>query len=165
MREKQFARQAEGYLELGMSQQALDSLSRLGDGTNLKSSTLLLRGEALRCLLRHEEALVPLNRAAKMAPDNVHVWLAMGWCYKRVDQLDLAIEALQRAAKVAPTDALIHYNLACYFSLAGAKQRALAHLSQAFAFDSAYRGLVDAEPDFDPIRDDPDFQAMTRLVA
>jgi Flp pilus assembly protein TadD len=148
-----------------MPQQALDAISRLQNPSERSPRSLFLQGEALRCLLRHEEALVPLRKAAEAEPDNVHVWLAIGWCYKRIVRVDLAIRALERAMEVAPTDALIHYNLACYHSLAGNKQRALARLSQAFAFDPTYRTLVESEPDFDPLRSDPDFQALTRLVA
>lgn len=165
IRQKQLERQAEGYLELGMPQQAMDAIARLRSPSELSPHALFLQGEALRCLLRHQEALVPLSRAAQAEPDNVHVWLAMGWCYKRIARVDLAIRALERALEAAPDDPLIHYNLACYHSLAGNKQRALQYLSRAFSFDPEYRALVEAEPDFDPLRSDPDFQAMTRLVA
>jgi len=163
-RQKQAERRAEGYLELGMPQQALEALARLRHLSDVSPHLLFLEGEAFRCLLRHQEALASLSRAAQAQPDNVHVWLAMGWCYKRIGRVDLAIRALERAMETAPADALIHYNLACYHSLAGNKPRALAYLSQAFALDRQYRGLVDAESDFDPLRSDPDFQALTRLV-
>lgn len=165
IRHKQLERQAEGYLELGLPQQALDALTRMRNPAAMSPHALFLQGEALRCLLRHHEALAPLSRAAQAEPDNVHVWLAMGWCYKRIARVDLAIRALERAIEAAPDDALIHYNLACYHSLDGNKRRALACLSQAFAIDPDYRGLVDSESDFDTIRSDPDFKALTRLVA
>ena len=35
------------------------------------------------------------------------------------------------------------------------------HLALALRMDSHYRELVDSEPDFDPIRSDPEFQALT----
>ena len=165
VRRKQLERQAEGYLELGMPQQALETLARLHGPAEQSPRALFLQGESLRCLLRHEEALVLLRRAAHLEPANVQIWLAMGWCYKRTARLDLAIHALERALEAAPSDALLHYNLACYHSLAGGKRRALSYLAQAFALDPEYRGLVDTESDFDPLRNDPDFQALTRLVA
>lgn len=165
VRRKQLERQAEGYLELGMPQQALETLARLREPRGLRPRALFLQGEALRCLCRYAEALVPLCRASQAEPANVQIWLALGWCYKRTARLDLAIHSLERALEAAPSDALIHYNLACYHSLAGNKRRALSYLAQAFALDPEYRGLVDSEPDFDPLRADPDFQALTRLVA
>jgi hypothetical protein len=53
--------------------------------------------------------------------------------------------------------------LACYLSLAGDKGRALRHLARALELDAEYRALADAESDFDPIRSDPDFQALLGL--
>lgn len=165
VRQKQLERQAEGYLELGVPRLALEALARLRGPAEWGPHALFLKGEALRSLTRYAEALVPLGRAAQLDPGHVAVWLAMGWCYKRIARLDLAISALERALEVAPADALLHYNLACYHSLAGNKRRALSYLTHAFALEADYRALVDSEPDFDPLRADPDFQALTRLVA
>jgi tetratricopeptide (TPR) repeat protein len=152
--------QAEGYLELDMPQQALDLLSRLGGEDGSDTRTLYLRGEALRSMERYRDALVPLSRVAEDEPENVHAWLALGWCHKRTGRLDLAIDALESAVAVDPEDALIRYNLACYWSLAGGKRQTLSYLEQALALDPNYRRLVDHEPDFDPLRSDPDFQAV-----
>ena len=119
-----------------------------------------LWGEALRALERPFEALVPLERAVRLAPEDVRVRIALGWCYKRTGRLDLAIQTLERALAVEPDEALLRYNLACYLSLAGQKHRALGYLSQALETDPVYRELLDTESDFDPIRSDPEFQAI-----
>ena len=103
---------------------------------------------------------MPLSRAAENSPELIQVWFALGWCHKRTGRIDLAIESLQRALAVAPDEALVHYNLACYWSLAGEKPRALEHLADALAINPNYRRLVDSESDFDSIRWDADFQAI-----
>jgi Flp pilus assembly protein TadD len=164
VRLRQLERQAEGYLELDMAEHALDVLDRLGDRARWSPHALYLRGEALRELERYEQAVRPLRRAAKADPDNPHVWLALGWCHKRTGRIDLAVKTMERAVEAEPDNPLVHYNLACYLSLAGDKERALAHLSQAFALDPYYRSLVHEEPDFDPIRSDPDFQALVSII-
>jgi len=164
IRLRQAERHAEGYLELGLGQHALDALARVGEAAGRSARALRLKGEALRILERYDEALEPLGRAKAIEPDNVGVWLALGWCYKRTARIDRAVEALERASRVAPSDALVHYNLACYRSLAGDTPRALACLAQAIALDSRYRELVHEEPDFDPIRSDPEFIALTSIV-
>ncbi len=153
-------REAEGYLELGLARRALDVLARLGDPTRLDGQSLYLWGEALRELGRYDDALVPLGQAAELEPENIHVWVALGWCYKRTGRLDLAIEALEEALAAQPEESLVHYNLACYWSLAGNKDRALGYLEQSLAIDPAFAQLIGDEPDFDPLRDDPDFQAV-----
>jgi Flp pilus assembly protein TadD len=160
IRDIRIQQEAEGYLELGMPDHALQTLGRLGPPALFGSEALYVRGESLRMLNRYCEALVPLERAAKAAPDDIRIRIALGWCYKRTGRLDLAIDALQQALLVEPQAALLRYNLACYLSLAGHKQRALGYLSQALAIDPAYRELIDAESDFDPLRADPEFQAL-----
>jgi len=152
--------EAEGYLELGMPEHALDALARLGDPVGFHPDALYLWGEALRELERYADAVIPLSKAAETAPENIHAWVALGWCYKRVGRVDLAIDALQRVLAVAPHEALAHYNLACYLSLVGDKPRALRSLARALAIDPGYRRLIDDETDFEPLRDDPDFQAL-----
>lgn len=90
--------------------------------------------------------------------------LALGWCYKRVGQLDEAIGALERAVEVEPGEAVLHYNLACYCSLARNRRRALQRLAHALEIDGNFRELVVDEPDFDPIRQDPLFQTLTATL-
>jgi Flp pilus assembly protein TadD len=71
---------------------------------------------------------------------------------------------LERAQEVEPGQPLIQYNLACYWSLAGHKQRALEYLSRAITMKPKLRELVNEESDFDPIRDDPGFQALVSVI-
>jgi Flp pilus assembly protein TadD len=123
-----------------------------------------LWGEALRAVGRYYDALEPLQRASQADPENIHIWLALGWCYKRTGRIDLAIEAMFSALAADPNEALLHYNLACYLSVGGEKNRALGHLSLALSLDPEYRRLIDEERDFDPIRADPDFQALTSII-
>lgn len=122
---------------------------------------LLLRQRALGGF---GEALDPLSRAALGSPNEIHIWLALGWCYKRTGRIDLAIESLEEALAVAPNDALVNYNLACYWSVAGNKRQALAYLTRSFDLKEHYRRLVASEPDFDAIRSDPSFQALMRVT-
>jgi len=160
IRRMKIQHQAEGYLELGMPQQALGTLDRLGVGEAADSQTLYLQGEALRALERYPEALVPLTRVAEAEPENVRAWLALGWCHKRTGRIDLAIHALRSALAADPDEPLVRYNLACYWSVAGDKRQALEHLEQALSLDPNYQALVDHEPDFDSLRADPDFRAV-----
>jgi tetratricopeptide (TPR) repeat protein len=160
VRAARIRREAEGYLELGLPQHALQALGRLGNPAGFGVEALYLWGEGLRAMRRHFEALLPLERAARLAPDDIRIRLALGWCYKRTGRLDLAIDSLERALLSRPREALLHYNLACYLSLAGRKRRALGRLSQAMALDPLYRKMAEEEADFEPIRSDPEFLAM-----
>jgi tetratricopeptide (TPR) repeat protein len=147
-----------------MYDHALSALDRLGESDAMKSHALYLRGEALRSAERYADAIAPLTQASQLAPGNVHIWLALGWCFKRTGRIDLAIEALEQAEGGSDCEALVLYNLACYWSLAGGKPQALGYLGRAIGLERHYRDMVGTEPDFDPLRSDPDFQALISVA-
>lgn len=154
------SREAEGYLELGMHRQALRSLQRRGKLVHADGRACYLMGECLRELACFRDALFPLRRSVAINPLSIESWLALGWCYKRTGQLRLAITSLERALLHAPGDALLHYNLACYYSLAGRRLHALRRLKSAFDLDRSLLSLVSGEEDFAPMRDDPGFRML-----
>ena len=164
IRRQQLVLQAEGYLELGMPRHALEVLARYGRSDSLAGS------RACICKARVCE-LGPVSRGwsrwrgpRKAALTNVHIWLALGWCHKRTGRIDLAIEALEEALAVEPNDALIHYNLACYWSLAGNKRQALSLSLAGLRPEGTVSHAGGREPDFDAIRSDPAFQALMRVT-
>jgi tetratricopeptide (TPR) repeat protein len=156
--------EAEGYSELGMMEHALRSLQRRGALVHGNGRACFMLGEALRELGRYEEALVPLERSADLVPDDIHVFMALGWCYKRTGQLGKAIDALQRAVRIDASEALLHYNLACYWSLARNRTLALKSLSRALEINSNFRDLIADEADFHPLRQDPEFRLLTGVI-
>ena len=158
-------REAEGYLELGMPNQALAALQRRGKLVHADGHGCYLMGEALRELERHDEALHPLRRSLELIPDDIHAALALGWCYKRCGRLIRAIEVLEQAVEIEPGEAILHYNLACYWSLSGDRGRALRYLANALEIDGNFRDMVFDEPDFDPMRSDPLFRSLTGMGA
>ena len=119
-----------GLLGVGLPQQALDLLNRLGTLGAGDARTLYLQGEALRSLERYADAIAPLGKVAELEPENVQVLLALGWCHKRTGRIDLAIGALDAALAADGDEPLIRYNLACYHSVAGDKRAALAYLER-----------------------------------
>jgi tetratricopeptide (TPR) repeat protein len=180
LRNQQRIRAAEGYLDLIMvfsdrwppslevrsrvANRCLEILEEVDDEERYRGQVSHLRGQALRAMERYRDAVVSLQQAADLDPDNIQVHLALGWCHKRIGRLDLAIQALEDAMEVAPDEGIIHYNLACYWSLAHNKGLALQYLTQSFDLDPNYRDLVADESDFDSLRDDPDFQSLTNVI-
>ena len=178
---QQAIREAEGYLDLAMgfaeqwpldpelrlrlAQRALNALQRLGGASRRRAHVLYLTGQAYRVMHRYLEAVPPLTDAAELDPENTSIWLVLAWCHKRTSRLDLAIESLENALAVESREAILHYNLACYWSLAGNSKIALRYLAQSFDIDPNYRELVADETDFDPIRDLPDFQSLIGAIA
>jgi tetratricopeptide (TPR) repeat protein len=179
-RRQAILRQAAGYVELAellvdphvptpasahrLLDRALAALDELPEPTRSMPETLLLEGEALRAAERWEEAIIPLSRAAAEAPQHAAAWLAIGWCHKRLGRMQQAVDALENGLSHSPAQAILHYNLACYLSLMGRVPAAVEHLTRAIAIDTRFRDLTSAEPDFDPIRSDPRFVAVTDVA-
>jgi tetratricopeptide (TPR) repeat protein len=152
--------QAEGYLMLNLPERALEILQARSEWATMQFEASLLAGEALRALGRFREALRPLEVALGLHPDDLGVSLALGWCYKRTHRLAQAIDVLERAARVMPDQPLLHYNLACYWSLAGNSARTLNELTRALELEPDLRAKVADEPDFDAVRGDPSFARL-----
>lgn len=180
LRQQAILRHAAGYVELGellvetdkpvpataarLLERAVATLDELPEAERSIPAAALLRGEALRALGHWTEALEPLAEVVEGDPQRVEAWLGLGWCLKRLDRLPEAMDALKRGLEIDPDQAILHYNLACYLSLSGDPATSVDHLAKAIALDDRYRGLTEAEPDFDPIRTDPRFLAATHLA-
>jgi len=157
-------REAEGYLELGMPKHALSAIERRAPLVHNDARGCYLMGECLREMRRYHEAISPLCRSLELIPDDIHVRMALAWCYKRVGHLAQAIDSLEPAIDVEPGSAILHYNLACYWSLAHNRHQALHYLANALRIDGNFRDFVENEPDFDLLRGDPVFKNLTQLM-
>ena len=153
--------EAEGYLMLDLPGRSLQILDSRPDWSTMQFEASFLKGEALRSLNHYREALRPLEIAASLRPSDTRVALALGWCYKRTNRLAQAIDSLERALREHPDEALLHYNLACYWSLAGNGPKALDALSTALDLDPDLRSLIAEEQDFDHLRGNPEFDRLS----
>jgi tetratricopeptide (TPR) repeat protein len=169
---------ASGYLDLEMPAHALRALAGIADPEVTPFEFYFLRGQALRAAGNFEEALVDLSRAREERVDDLRVLMGMAWCYKRTDRLPRAISVMEEAYRAHPKVPVVLYNIACYYSLAGDKTQALSWLGRALRMEKSLRKLagdesefgpptlrkqIADEPDFDPLRNDPDFQYLTNL--
>jgi Flp pilus assembly protein TadD len=152
--------EVEGYLMLEMPRKALEILGSHEDWATMKFAACLLEGEAWRMLGQFQKALIPLEAAAALKPGDPQAAVALGWCYKRTHKLAQAIDALLRAVQSNPTLAILHYNLACYWCLAGDTSKALNALATSLELDPDYREMLAAESDFDGIRQHPEFARL-----
>lgn len=179
-RRQAILREASGYIELAellcdhdrplpasgqrLLERSLALLASLPEPTRSRVDCRLLEGEALRVLGRWDEALACLHGVTVEDPSWLEGWLGMGWCLKRLGRLDEAIKALEQGLAARPREPILLYNLACYHSLGGNLQAAIEFLTTAISIDDRFRDLTYAEPDFDPIRTDPRFVAVTHVT-
>ena len=105
------------------------------------------------CDLRVEDHEQPIAELRRL----VGIWT--GWyalsrahaLYERQDYEEAA--AAMRATIERRAEPMLLYNLACYESLAGRADDAVAHLRRAIELDASYRELAHDDADFAPVRD------------
>jgi tetratricopeptide (TPR) repeat protein len=79
----------------------------------------------------------------------------------RTGDLDRALAVIHEGLDLHPNGASLVYNLACYETLAGHNDEALAHLVRALALDPAIAEWARTDADLDPLRNRADFPDLT----
>ena len=79
-------------------------------------------------------------------------------------EYEKAAETYERLLAETPGEARFLYNLACSEAQLGRKEQALDHLRQAIEANPQIKESAPRDPDFDPIRDEPEFSAITGQV-
>jgi adenylate cyclase len=123
--------------------------------------------QALRKLGRHEEAR-PVNlecirraeRLLELNPQNARVLslIAGGLMYD--EQPERAREWVMRAERLFPDDMAVVINSALIHTQLGLKHEALDRLERMFGKGWGKKGWIEHDPDYDPLRGEPRFQAL-----
>jgi tetratricopeptide (TPR) repeat protein len=77
------------------------------------------------------------------------------------EDYDKAAETYEQFLTERPGDAGFLYNLACAESRLGRKESALKHLRECVETEERFKENAASDPDFDAIRDEPEFSAIT----
>jgi uncharacterized Ntn-hydrolase superfamily protein len=113
------------------------------------------------CELRvddHPEPIVELRRLLR-----IHlVWDALrsASLFHAPGKYAEGVAVLRDALRRHGDDAVLLYDLACFESLSGDTEEALAHVTRALELDTQLRRGAAADSDFDAIRQDPRFAAL-----
>ena len=81
---------------------------------------------------------------------------------KEAGDIPGAICELECAKKACPGMAYLHYDLACYYSLAGKKTQALEELEKAVSISPEYKKMAIEDTDLQEIRGESKFQIITQ---
>ena len=159
-RSARLAREAEGYYELQLYEEALERAARLLSHPQSRQFAMSMRAECLRSLERWGDAAAAFESILESEPENVAAYVGLGWCHKRNGELDRAVESMERLVATHPGEAIGHFNLACYLALTGERDRPLGLLRRAVTVEESYRDLARKEEDFSSLRDDPEFRRI-----
>ena len=73
---------------------------------------------------------------------------------------DRAVEVMKQALEERPEHAGNLYNVACFESLAGRRDDAIAHLRHSLELDPKFREYARDDEDFAPLRGDPEVESL-----
>ena len=143
---------AQGYLELGMVEEALAELvavqSPMISDPDLIEMRLhiLMQGGRWSDALASAEELLRLNSSALSA--YIHGAFALHELGRTTEARDL----LLRGPQVLRNDPTFHYNIGCYEAVLGNNDSAMRSLKKSFALDETYRDFAKQDPDLEASR-------------
>lgn len=115
-----------------------------------------------------EEAIKNYLKALNHDRELQEAYVNLSTAYLGVKQFDEALNTLHSLEAINPSAPLLHYNLACYYSLTENLPASLAALKQAV--DLGYKGFqsIQTDPDLENLRNNGEFKTWfqtTRQVA
>lgn len=144
---------AEGYLELGMPEEARLELEAVPVSERGRSEVLILEVAAASVLKDWEAMALHARTLVERDPGESGFWVNWAYATRRAVSLEVAHRILLDALERHPQDPLIHFNLGCYACQLGDLGLALERLREAVALDGTYRKLFEVDSDLTALRE------------
>jgi tetratricopeptide (TPR) repeat protein len=151
--DQQHWRAAVGYVELGMFQDANDQLDNIDPFNRAAPEVLALRIAIYHGLKKWELMREIAKRLSDFQPQDVQWIISYAYATRRADSIQAATEILLNAETKFPKEAVIKYNLGCYFCQTGEIETAKDYLKRAFEIDSSWRMSALEDEDLRPLWD------------
>ena len=142
---------AVGYVELGMFQEANDQLENIDPFNRAAPEVLAVRIAVYHGLKKWELMREVTQRLAEFQPNDIQWTISLAYATRRADSIQAAKEILLNAESMFPKEALIKYNLACYFCQTGDIKTARDYLKKAFEIDLNLRIAALEDEDLKPL--------------
>jgi predicted Zn-dependent protease len=144
---------AQGYLELGMLQEAAAELDQIPAPACDSSQVLALR----LALLQEQKNWNALRLAAeyfvRREPQEAGGWITWAYATRRDQSLTAAEKILREAELAHPDEATIQFNLGCYACQRGDLKEARRRVNRSIALEKSFRSLAATDPDLAPLRE------------
>jgi tetratricopeptide (TPR) repeat protein len=153
--------QGYAYNQLEAYEEALQPLSQALEINPEFVPAINNYGDALRNLGLSKEALDAYGESIKLEAQNPSAWLGMGICLYDLEDYQEAMIASEQLINLDPENFLSWYlKSGCHMKIEQHEQ-AITSLSKAFEINpDAVHQFVPDNPDFDPVREHPQFQIL-----
>jgi TolB-like protein/cytochrome c-type biogenesis protein CcmH/NrfG len=122
-------------------------------------------GEPDKAIAVTREGLERARRILELNPDDVRAWNLGAFGLLRLGEKAEAVRWIQRSLESAPRDSIVHYNAACFFALAGEKDKALDCLERCLIkVGNISREWLEHDSDLDSIRSEPRFREVVETL-
>jgi serine/threonine protein kinase/Flp pilus assembly protein TadD len=153
---------AQGHLE-----KAAELFAKSGEVRPEDYQSPILCGDCYRGLNRVEDKIAAFRRGLAVAerhlelqPEDARAWYLGAHAQLEIGRRDKALEWNERAMKLGPDDPATLYNAGCLFSVMGEYEKCFESLEKALDNGFAHRVWLESDPDLEPIRSDPRYQAL-----
>lgn len=143
---------AEGYLALGLKEEAAEALSEIAEDQRDATPVLVMW---LGVHIEREKWKSAAKVGAVLCerePNVAGFWIQHAYAVRRHAGVARAREILMRGLGLHPREAVFHFNLACYEAQLGNLADANTFLETACHLDESFVGLAKTDPDLEPLR-------------
>ena len=147
---------AQGYLELGMVEEALAELSSFSGPFDQDPDIVELRLHIQMQGERWNDALTSAEELLRITPDAVPAFIHGAFALHEMGRTSEARDLLLKGPPVLKNDPTFHYNIGCYEAVLGNKESALQSLQLSFAIDETYRDFAKGDPDLKLLHEELD---------
>jgi predicted Zn-dependent protease len=141
----------DGYLHLGMFNEANDELENLPTELKTHPAVLSARLNLLMKMKRWEDGAILASSLTTLWPDVCEFHVRTAFCLHEMKRTAEARQALLDGPKALRSQAVFYYNLACYDAQLGNLEESRRHLATCFKLDKGYRAESLHDPDLEPL--------------
>ena len=143
---------AQGYLELGMVEEALAELVAVQSPMISDPDLIEMRLHILMQGGRWSDALASAEELLRLNSSALSAYIQGAFALHELGRTTEARDLLLRGPQVLRNDPTFHYNIGCYEAVLGNCDSAMRSLKKSFALDETYRDFAKQDPDLEAIR-------------
>ena len=138
---------ADGYLYLGLTEDALDQIAQIPQDEQEEAAVLLARIRVLLHLRRWKDAELLSRRGLGLHPEEGEFTVQRAFALHQMEKGDEAFKVLLAAPDWIRRTGILHYNLACYEARLGDINTARRCIDAAIELNSAMKKNARSDPD------------------
>jgi serine/threonine protein kinase/Flp pilus assembly protein TadD len=112
----------------------------------------------------YRRAFQLIEERLELNPDDVRALILAAGALASLGEQNKALDFIGRALEVDPDDPGILYNIACSYANLDKPEDALSALERAVDKGYARKDWMDNDPDLEPLRDSPRYQALLQVM-